>query len=252
MKGLLFCISIFSMLSLHAQPKAEGLRDSLNGRIKSVIVTFYKVKKDAKGNLGLERDYFSHHQEFIYDENNILIKRNFYEDKKKIREERDMIAFKKLPPGVKYDTSYFSTDTTDDRLITRYKDGKITEYIQERLVKGKDGAKYLLYLSADKTIDFYRAYVQKPDGAECYIWQNASDNPLNLKNPPNRWEKYNEKGHLILTVYNLKSGEKKSSGRSYKYDHMNNPVWIQFTEWNPATNKYEPTSEEFYEYKYRK
>lgn len=251
MKTILFCLAALCSISVFCQPRAEGLHDSLNGRIKVMSVTFFKISKDKKGNYVSTRDYFSHHQDFVYNENNILVRRVFFRDKKNIDEDRDMIKFKQLPEGVRYDTAYSTTDTTDDMLITRYKNGVVSEYVHHQTVKGGK-RKYLIYLNADKKLTFFKEYDRKEDGMECFVWQEYADSPLNLKNPPGRWEKYNDKGHLILTVYNMSGGVKKSQGRTYKYDKMNNPVWIQFTEWNPATNKFEPTSEEFYEYKYGK
>jgi len=252
MRFILFCLAILTVSVCPAQQKAEGLYDSLNGKIKSMTVYFYKIIKNAKGNFEAQPDYFSHHQEFIYDDNNVLLLRNFYEDKKKIRESRDMVAFNKPNPAVKDDTTYSSTDSSKEMLITRYRDGKINEYRKHITILRNNNVYYRVYMNADGAVSAYDMFVRTAEGLEKSHWQLFTGKPVNIKDEPYLWEKYNEHGHLMLSVYKMGDGSKKSTGRKYKYDENNNAVWIQFSEWNPATDKYEPVRETEISYKYRK
>ena len=252
MRIILFCLGILFTTTSFAQPRAEGLYDSLNGKIRSMTVYFYKVTKNAKGRFEATPDYFSHHQEFIYDDNNVLILRNFYEDKKKIRESRDMVAFRKSDPAIKDDTTYSTTDSSREMLITRYRNGKINEYRKSITLLTNAAVYYWIYMNADGKITVYDKFVITTEGKEKFHWQLYADKPLDLNSEPAVWEKYNEHGHLMLSVYNMSNGVKKSSGRKYKYDDKNNAVWIQFSEWNAATDTYEPVRENEIEYKYGK
>lgn len=252
MKMILLCCWCFLALVPKAQPKAEGLYDSLNGKIKSMTVYFYNVVKNSKGGFEAKPDYFSHHQEFIYDENNVLILRNFYEDKKKIRESRDMIAFNKPDPSVKNDTTYSTTDTSKEMLITRYRNGKINEYRKSITLLNTNNVYYRIYMNADGAISVYDRFTVTTEGLEKSRWQLFTNSPVDLKKEPYLWEKYNEYGHLMLSVYTMSDGSKKSSGRKYKYDDHNNAVWIQFSEWDAATDKYLPVRETEISYKYAK
>ena len=252
MRMILFFVAIIFTSVCQAQPKAEGIYDSLNGKIRSMTVYFFKITKDAKGKFEATPDYFTHHQEYIYDDNNVLLLRNFYEDKKKIRESRDMLAFNKPNPAVKDDTTYTTTDTSKEMLITRYRNGKINEYRKHiTLLRTKD-IYYRVYSNADGAISGYDKFELKADGMEKTRWQLFTGKPVNLNGPHYVWEKYNEHGHLMLSVYNMSDGTKKSSARKYKYDDNFNAVWIQFSEWNPNTDKYEPVSETEISYKYGK
>ncbi len=251
MKFILFCSGILLASASFAQPKAEGLYDSLNGKISSMKVYFFNIKKNDKGKYEKIPDYFSHHQEFIYDDNNVLILRNFYEDKKKIRESRDMTAFNKPDPMVKNDTTYTNTDSSREMLITRYRNGKITEY-RRYIAPNNKNVYYWVYMNADGKISMYDMFDVTPEGKEKFHWQEYADRPLDITKEPNVWEKYNEYGHLMLSVYNMSNGTKKSSARKYKYDDHNNAVWIQFSEWNPDTDKYDHVRETEIEYKYGK
>ncbi len=252
MRMTLFCLVIFNATICLAQPKSEGLYDSLNGKVRSMTAYFFNISKDSKGRFEAKPDYFSHHQEFIYNEQGVLQFRNFYEDKKKIRESRDMIAFNKPDPAVRNDTSYSSTDSTREMLITRYRNGKVNEFRKYITLLKDDKVWFWIYMNADGSISVYDKFVMTVEGKEKSRWQAFADNPLDLKKDPNLWEKYNEHGHLMLSVYNMKNGVKKSSGRKYEYDEHNNAVWIQFTEWNAASNTYEPVRETKMEYKYGK
>lgn len=180
MRMILFCLTILSASVCLGQPKAEGLHDSLNGKLKSMTVYFYNITKDSKGNFEAKPDYFTHHQEFIYDDNNVLIRRNFYEDKKKIRESRDMIAFNKPNPEVKDDTSYTSTDTAKEMLITRYRNGKINEYRKHITLLHTNDIYYRVYMNADKEITVYDKFVKTPEGLEKFRWQLFTDKPIKL------------------------------------------------------------------------
>lgn len=252
MKLTFFGLGMLFTVASYAQPRAEGLHDSLNGKIRSMTVYFYNITKNAKGKLEAKPDYFSHHQEFIYDDNNVLIFRNFYEDKKKIRESRDMVAFRKPDPAAKDDSTYTTTDTSREMLVTRYRNGKINEYRRHiKLLNNKD-VYYWIFSNAEGNITVYDKFVNTADGLEKFRWQLFADKPINLKGEPYMWEKYNEHGHLMLSVYNMNNGVKKSTGRKYKYDDRNNAVWIQYSEWNAATNTYEPVREVEIEYKYGK
>jgi hypothetical protein len=46
---ILFCLAILFAGLAMAQPKAAGLYDSLNGKIKSKTTYFFNITKDAKG-----------------------------------------------------------------------------------------------------------------------------------------------------------------------------------------------------------
>ncbi len=250
MRTILFFLVIITSVSVcRAQQKAEGIYDSLNGKIRSMTVYFYKVIKNSKGNFEAQPDYFTHHQEFIYDDNNVLVLRNFFEDKKKIRESRDMLAFNKPDPSVKDDTAYSVTDSSKEMLITRYRNGKINEYRKYITLLRTGSVYYQVYMNADGAISGYNKFVLSADGKEKFRWQLFTGKPVNLNEEPYLWEKYNEHGHLMLSVYNMGNGTKKSTGRKYKYDDHNNAVWIQFSEWNPQTDKYDPVRETEISYK---
>lgn len=246
---------VFAVLNVSvcmAQQKAEGIYDSLNGKVRSMTVYFFTIKKDAKGKFEAVPDYFSHHQEFIYNDNNVLALRNIYEDKKKIRESRDMIAFNKPNPDIKDDTTYNSTDSSREMLITRYRKGKINEYRRHITLLKNPGTYYWIYLNAEGAISFFDKFIKTADGLEKFHWQLFPGKPVDVNKEPYLWEKYNEHGHLMLSVYNMSDGTKKSTARKYKYDENNNATWIQFSEWNPATDKYEPVRETEISYKYGK
>lgn len=251
MKKIFFYIALLNLSVCTGQRKAEGIYDSLNGRIKSMTVYFYNIVKNSKGNFESKPDYFSHHQEFLYNENNVLVVRNFYETKKKIRESRDMIAFNKPDPLVKQDTLYNTTDSSKEMMITYYRNGKITEYRKDITLLQNGNVYYSIYANVDNVITHFNRFEKKLDGLERFHWQYFTDRPINLKEEPYSWEKYNEHGHLMLTVYKMSNGTKKSTGRKYKYDEYNNATWIQFSEWNPQTDTYEPVRETEIAYEYR-
>lgn len=252
MRKLFVLISFLNVSVCMAQVKSEGIYDSLNGNVKSMTVYFYNIKKDAKGRFEAVPDYFSHHQEFIYNDNHVLVLRNFYEDKKKIRESRDMIAFNKPNPDIKDDTSYNSTDSSREMLITRYRNGKINEYRRFITLLNNPDTYYRIYLNAEGAITTFDKFIKKADGLEKFRWQLFTGKPVDVNKEPYLWEKYNEHGHLALSVYTMSDGTKKSTGRKYKYDDHFNATWIQFTEWNAVTDKYEPVKETEISYKYGK
>lgn len=252
MRKLLVVLTFLNVSVCMAQPKAEGIYDSLNGKVRSMTVYIYKITKNAKGKFESVPDNFSHHQEFIYDDNNVLMFRNIYEDKKKIRESRDMIAFNKPNPDIKVDTTYSNTDSSREMLITRYRSGKINEYRRFITLPKKPEIYYEITLDADGTIRYFHKFVKTADGLEKFSWQLFPGKPVDVSKEQYLWQKYNEHGHLMLSVYNMGDGTKKSTARKYKYDEYNNAVWIQFSEWNQATEKYEPVSETEISYKYGK
>jgi hypothetical protein len=252
MQKLFVVLTFLNVSVCMAQPKAEGIYDSLNGKVRSMTVYFFNIKKDAKGKFEAVPDYFSHHQEFIYNDNNVLALRNIYEDKKKIRESRDMIAFNKPSPDVKEDTTYNTTDSSREMLITRYRSGKINEYRRHITLLKNPDTYYRIYLNAEGAISTFDKFIKTADGLEKLRWQLFTGKPVDVNKEPYLWEKYNEHGHLMLSVYNMSDGTKKSSARKYKYDEHYNATWIQFSEWNTATDKYEPVRETEISYKYGK
>lgn len=250
MRHLLFLFAILFTATITAQPKAEGIYDSLNGKVRSMTVYIFTVTKNAKGNFEAKPDYFTHHQDFIYDDNNKLLFRNFYEDKKKIRESRDMVAFNKQDPSVRYDTAYSTTDTSREMLVTKYRNDKLNESFCYITMLKNTALRYYIYKNAEGRVTIYDRFVMAADGLEKSRWQYFPDKPINLSAEPYTWEKFNEKGHLMLTVYNMIGGVKKSTSRKYEYDDHNNAVFIQFLEWNTAIEKYEPVKEAKISYKY--
>lgn len=252
MRIMFFCTAILFFSTSFAQPKSEGLHDSLNGKLKSMNAYFFNIKRDSKGQWEMSPDYFTHHQEFLYNENNVLIFRNFYETKKKISESRDMIAFNKPDPAVRKDTSYLTTDSSREMLVTHYRDNKITQYYRHITPLKNDKISFWQVMNAEGKLTLFDKIVITADGKEISRWQLFADSPINLDKDPNFLEKYNKHGHLILTLYTMNDGTKKSSGRKYEYDDHFNATLIQFSEWNPDTNKYDPVRETRMEYKYKK
>lgn len=251
MKALLLLLLVCFALSTQSQRKAEGIYDSLNGPVTSMTVYFYKAQKSGKNKYEYVPDYFSHHQTFIYDDNQTLIMRNFYEDKKKIRESRDMVAFNKRNPAVTYDTVYLKTDSSDEVRITIKKNGKIEGGYLYMQLTSRPGVRYRLYLNDKSEITVYDRYQKIADGEIKERWQAFANAPLNLSKDPFSWEKFNEHGHLILSVITTSKG-KQSQGRRYKYDDYFNATEITFLEWDPETDTYNPVSMTELSYTYNK
>lgn len=251
MKALLLLVLVCFTLSTQAQRKAEGIYDSLNGPVTSMTVYFYKAQKAGKNKYEYVPDYFSHHQTFIYDDNQVLLMRNFYEDKKKIRESRDMVAFNKPNPAITYDTVYLKTDSSDEVRITIKKNGKIDGGLLLVQVPNRPGVRYRISLNDKSEITVYDRYEKVADGEIKERWQVFANAPLDLKKDPNTWQKFNEHGHLILTVFNTSKG-KQSQARRYKYDDYFNATEIIFLEWDAETDTYNPVSMTELSYTYNK